>query len=207
MDKYFASYVAIRKKLFDDHLSTMVSAPAADGSWYTFPCSIFNEAWLLDTPHWSRGDNPLMMTGKWLIVLACEFDLGNAAAAQAVQATLTAIGDLFKFKGNHFDGYPLRRDPVTSSSWLRGASNATPVEYSASFLVSEDYASYSFVTNPHDWRSVRVPSHHEWGTWSDAQRNRGSGTTTGYGTSSTATGSRPRTRSSVSRPGCAWYTG
>ena len=170
MTNYFDSYKAIRKALFCNHFDTMVSAPAADGSQHTFPCSIFNESWLLDTPHWAMGDNPLMTTGTWLIVLACEFDLGNAAAEETVQSALTAIGDLFKFKGNHFDGYPLRRDPMTSLTWLRAQSNATPVEYSASFFIADDYSGYEYVTDPYDWRSIRVPPHHEWDTWLDAKR-------------------------------------
>jgi len=171
MTDYFASYKAIRAALFANHFANFTSAPEEDGSRHTCPCSIFNEAWLLTAPGWSAGDNPLMTTGLWLIVLAGEYDLGNTAAARTVQSALAAVGDLFKFQGDHFDGYPLRRDPMISSTWLRAQSNGTPVEYSASFLVTDDYAGYEYTTDPNDWRSIRTPTHREWATWPEAQKN------------------------------------
>jgi hypothetical protein len=64
-------------------------------------------------------ENPLIATGKLLICLSIEAALGGAEALKIIQCALDALDTLYKFKGqgNHFDGYIIRWDAVTSDFW------------------------------------------------------------------------------------------
>ena len=65
-------------------------------------------------------DNPLMFTGELLTCLAVEhyLELEPQKAKTIISDALNTISSLYKFNGNHFDGFILRFDPVLSDNWV-----------------------------------------------------------------------------------------
>ena len=62
-------------------------------------------------------ENPLLYGSQLLVALTVEHLFGRKDALPIIRLALKAIGSLYKFEGNHFDGYPIRWDPVTSDRW------------------------------------------------------------------------------------------
>jgi hypothetical protein len=73
-----------------------------------------NDDWHVAT---HQRENPLIASGVLLTCLAVEYYLGNQEALKLIRSALVSIGSLYKFNGNHFDGYIIRWDAVTSDFW------------------------------------------------------------------------------------------
>lgn len=63
-------------------------------------------------------DNPLIGTGMLLLCFAVEHSLGSPTSLDLIERTLDSLGSLYKFSGNHFDGYILRWDERRSDRWM-----------------------------------------------------------------------------------------
>lgn len=99
----------------------------------------------LGLERWRVGDhireNPLLLTGQLLTCLAVEhhLDLDRAAAKPRIEEVLATLASLYKFQGDHFDGYIIRWDPVTSDRWMTEAQGGRPhPKYCSDFLVGTD---------------------------------------------------------------------
>jgi hypothetical protein len=68
-------------------------------------------------------ENPLIATGHLLICLAVEAYLGNSEAVKIIKCALESLNSLFKFRGNHFDGYIVRFDDACSDLWATEEAN------------------------------------------------------------------------------------
>ncbi len=81
-------------------------------------------------------ENPLMRTGQLLTCLAVEHELGNREALKIIRLALNALGTLYKFSGNDFDGYIVRWDAVTSDNWVTRDQNGQPTpQFCRDFLI------------------------------------------------------------------------
>ena len=86
-------------------------------------------------------ENPLNLTGQLLTCLAVEYylDLERPEARKRIMEVLETLASLCKFKDNHFDGYMIRWDPVTSDRWVTGDDNGKPdPRYCCEFLVGSN---------------------------------------------------------------------
>ncbi|MGA7179734.1 MAG: DUF3892 domain-containing protein [Thiobacillaceae bacterium] len=95
-------------------------------------------------------DNPLLMGSLLLSCLAVEDALGQPHAQRILHSAVYTLRTLYKFSGNHFDGYPIRWDPISSDRWrLQGAQPAISDE----FLVAQEgrYMFCSPSTDPRHW--------------------------------------------------------
>lgn len=76
------------------------------------------------------GENPLMFGGLLLVSLAVEAHMGNSYSLKILKKALVSLSTLYKFKGNNFDGYIIRWDPVSSEEWWQ-----EDLQYSNNFLI------------------------------------------------------------------------
>jgi hypothetical protein len=113
------------------------------------------------------GDNPLMTSGQLMTCLAVEHHLGSPDAARILRVLLQTIGSLYKFSGNHFDGYILRWDPVIYEGEWRDDSRS---RYSKAFYINDD-GTYNYSTPLQDPRSRRLFSEAEWNVATPEERN------------------------------------
>ncbi|MGA7369592.1 MAG: hypothetical protein WBX01_10730 [Nitrososphaeraceae archaeon] len=118
-------------------------------------------------------DNPLMLGGWLLTSLAVESYLGNIYATKILRKALIRLATLYKFKGNNFDGYILRWDPVCREDWeCRVITDGTlqpgmeQIKYSNNFLVGQDN-NYLYCAPSTDPRYVRFKpqTDPEYGAW------------------------------------------
>lgn len=118
-------------------------------------------------------DNPLMLGGWLLTSLAVESYLGNIYATKILRKALISLATLYKFKGNNFDGYILRWDPVCREDWEgRVITDGTlqpgmeQIKYSNNFLVGQDN-NYLYCAPSTDPRYVRFKpqTDPEYGAW------------------------------------------
>ena len=95
-------------------------------------------------------DNPMLMGSMLLSCLAVEDALGHPHAPRLLHSAVATFKSLYKFSGNHFDGYPLRWDPTSSDRWR--PENGPP-EISDEFLAEENgtYLFCSPSTDPRHW--------------------------------------------------------
>ncbi|HLL55502.1 MAG TPA: hypothetical protein VK447_18225 [Myxococcaceae bacterium] len=99
-------------------------------------------------------ENPLLFEGQLLTCLAIEYALGAKESLRPIRAAIDALGSLYKYRGNHFDGYILRWDPVTSDHWTFTEENGRRVPaHCHEFLIGED-GRYQYVTPSHDPRAL-----------------------------------------------------
>jgi hypothetical protein len=100
-----------------------------------------------------------MLGGMLMTCLAIEFTLGNPQARDILQRLLENLGSLYKFKGNHFDGYILRYDPIFfDRSWY----NQPPASFNGAYYITADGTGYNYCTDLHDPRSRRLFTYNEW---------------------------------------------
>lgn len=170
MDALATLYVSLRNAVLGPH-ETRVHAAAAHrgvGHFLTngrYPVNLLQEGSDLIDPAappaagtpLAYGDNPLLNTGKLLIALAIESDVGSPTVTQWVDGALSSLRSLFPFSGP-FAGYPLRRDPVSSHDWsdqpVGWPMFPPPARYSANFLL-DDAGGYQLLAPTHDWRRSR----------------------------------------------------
>ena len=81
-------------------------------------------------------ENPLMFGGQLLTCLAIEHVLGQPYAVKIIRSALKSLSSLYKFRGNHFDGYVIRWDPVTSGNWRISDDNTS--KYCNNFLIDNN---------------------------------------------------------------------
>lgn len=105
------------------------------------------ERW--DVQSWYR-ENPLEFSARLLAAVAVEHTLGNPDAQVIATAALDSIEALYRRNGtDHFDGYIIRWDPVTSEQWLVG-----DIEAAAEFLVAPGETDYLYCVPHRDPRHV-----------------------------------------------------
>ncbi len=119
------------------------------------------------------GDNPLMFSGKLMTCLAVEFYLGRQDGLPVIHALLDSIDVLYKFqgRGDHFDGYIIRADPVVDSGDSWDIDAYTGRSYHKNFFMNQDLT-YNYCTPLHDPRSRRKWSEAEWNAASTQKRER-----------------------------------
>lgn len=110
-------------------------------------------------------DNVLMHSGLLLTCLSIESYFGNPYSLKVLKEALFSLSTLYKFKGNNFDGYILRGDPIVREDWT--AEGERPL-YSNNFLVGQDDR-YLYCASSTDPRYVRFkskkdpqPDEHAW---------------------------------------------
>jgi hypothetical protein len=97
-------------------------------------------------------ENPLMWSGKLFAALAAEHALGSPQAERMAIAALDSFEALYRFHGtDHFDGYIIRWDPVTSDEWREPAPGT---RFSGSFLVDGSGKDYLYCVPHRDPRHV-----------------------------------------------------
>jgi hypothetical protein len=107
--------------------------------------------------HYHGGDNPLMESSRLLTCMAVEHHLGFPGALGIIRAALETLGSLYKFRGNHFDGYILRWDPVLTDRWFDDGQS----RYCQTYYINDD-GSYNYCTPLNDPRSIRRRPLAEW---------------------------------------------
>ncbi|MCI0580786.1 MAG: hypothetical protein L0332_21565 [Chloroflexi bacterium] len=101
-----------------------------------------------------EGGNPLMLSGQLLTCLAIEHMLGRQDALTIIRLALQSLAQLYKYQGNHFDGYIIRWDPTTSDEWVTIEQNGRPVpQYCKRFLIGQNNQ-YLYCTPFNDPRYV-----------------------------------------------------
>lgn len=111
------------------------------------------------THRWSReqfDENPLYTGGHFMACIAVEAALGHPHAERILRSWLFTLRSLYKFQGNHFDGYPLRWDPATSDDWELDANGPW---YSRQFLRDSVTGSYLFSPPHSDPRHAPYRNH------------------------------------------------
>jgi hypothetical protein len=93
-------------------------------------------------------DNPMLMGSMLITCLTVEDAIGHPHATRLIHAAVATFKALYKFSGNHFDGYPLRWDPTTSDRWR---PTDGPPQVSDEFLV-DDNGNYLFSSPSNDPR-------------------------------------------------------
>jgi hypothetical protein len=97
-------------------------------------------------------ENPLMWSGKLLAAIAAEHVLGSPQAERMAIAALDSIEALYRFhRMDHFDGYIIRWDPVTSDEWYEPSPDT---RFSGAFLVDADEKDYLYCVPHRDPRHV-----------------------------------------------------
>ena len=105
------------------------------------------------------GENPLLLGAKLLTCLAIEHALGHVEALKIIRPALKSLGTLYKFRGNHFDGYIIRWDPVTSDRWTTaGKDGMKKPLYCAEFLVDGNNDKYLYCCPSNDPRHYPLKS-------------------------------------------------
>ncbi|MGY6025353.1 hypothetical protein [Streptomyces spinosirectus] len=95
------------------------------------------------------GENPLLWSSRLLAAVAAEHQLGHPQAERVVTMALDTLDTLYKFRrGDHFDGYILRWDPVISSKWSADGSRCE------AFLIDPASNAYLHCTPHRDPRHV-----------------------------------------------------
>ncbi len=170
MDTFAALYVSLRNAVLGPHDTSVHGVPAHRGVGHfltngRYPVNMLQESSDLFDPAappaagtpLAEGDNPLLNTGKLLIALAIESDVGSPIVTQWIDGALSSLRSLFPFSGP-FAGYPLRRDPVSSHDWsdqpVGWPMFPPPARYSANFLL-DDAGQYQLLAPAHDWRRSR----------------------------------------------------
>ena len=111
-------------------------------------------------------ENPLMFGGQLLTCLAIEYVLGQPYAVRMILSALTSLSSLYKFQGNHFDGYIIRWDPVASDNWRISEDNTS--RYCNNFLIdNNDNSRYVYCDSSADpryapFRSERRDKMSQW---------------------------------------------
>jgi hypothetical protein len=86
--------------------------------------------------HARDNSNPLMLTGQLLACLAVEHVLGRSDSLRIIRSVLGSLASLYKFAGDHFDGYIVRQDVATSARWVTAMDGGKGVPlYSCGFLI------------------------------------------------------------------------
>jgi hypothetical protein len=101
-------------------------------------------------------ENPLIRTGKLLICLSVEAALGSTEALKIIRCALDSLDTLYKFKGqgNHFDGYIIRWDAVTSDYWLTHEENGLVIPDRCLNFMQDARGNYLYCTPFDDPRYV-----------------------------------------------------
>ena len=91
-------------------------------------------------------ENPLLFSGQLLICLAVEHHLGRRVAP-IIKTALHSIATMYKFDQEHFRGYPIRYDAITSDHWVTRSENGrVKPRYCCRFFLSPDRNSYLYCT-------------------------------------------------------------
>ena len=118
---HFNLYGRLRSSILSRHFAitkyfrTNMLSPTTE--LYSTDNSVINR-WRIKGRSDLTNDNPLMMSGLLFTSLAVEAHLGNSYSVKILKKALTALSDLYKIRGNNFDGYILRWDPVTREDWI-----------------------------------------------------------------------------------------
>ncbi|MFC6085953.1 hypothetical protein [Sphaerisporangium aureirubrum] len=100
-------------------------------------------------------ENPLLWSSRLLAAVAVEHQLGHPQAERIAVAALDTFDSLYRFRrGDDFDGYVLRWDPVISSRWVTVEGG----EYSGAFLVDPEREEYLYCTPHRDPRHTPTRS-------------------------------------------------
>ena len=96
---------------------------------------------------WRRtrdSDNPLLMGSMLTTCVAVEDALGHPHAPRILRSVVATLRSLYKFSGNHFDGYPIRWDPTSSDKWrVQGKTPVISDEFLADAGGAYQYSSSS----------------------------------------------------------------
>lgn len=92
-------------------------------------------------------ENPLMFSGQLMICLATEHHLGIPGSKALLLTALASIGSLYRSTKNHFQGCPIRWDPLTSDKWVIVKDGAQPrLDHCCEFLFSSEPGGYLYST-------------------------------------------------------------
>ncbi len=112
------------------------------------------------------GDNPLLVGARLMTCLAVEYYLGRHDVLRIIHAFLDTIDSLYKFQGDHFDGYIIRWDPVLrDGEWVDDGERT----YCRAFYLNQDLG-YNYSTPIHEPRSRRPLTRAEWDAASPEER-------------------------------------
>ncbi len=152
LSRHFAIGKYFRTNLFSQDCHLEGSAGASDfyGDHSLDPSNQILERWKRSRD----SDNPLMTSGQFLTCLAVEDHLGQPQAGRILRSAILTLRSLYKFHGNHFDGYIIRWDPTTSDRW-RTVNNLPQI--SDMFLVNQS-GEYIFCIPSTDPRHVALRS-------------------------------------------------
>ena len=154
VDQFATTYAAMRRGLMERHFSKTRHFPALN---------LIRDNYRLSSGD-AGGDNPLMLTGKLLVCMAAEHAVGSPHALEVIRQALASIGTLFCAHGDHFDGYPVRWDPVATDDWEESDGR-----YARDFLF--DDGAYRYCTPQQDVRALRNLSEHEFRAMSGADQD------------------------------------
>ena len=114
LSRHFALGKYFRANLFSLDNNLLYPYPGKDALGLLAEPEQTIERWRIDE---RSHENALKDTGRVLTCLAIEHLLGRADSKVIIQETLKTLASLYKFSGNHFDGYIIRWDPATSDRW------------------------------------------------------------------------------------------
>jgi hypothetical protein len=163
VDQFATTYASVRKALLARHFAHTKTFPAVN--LVRENLSVATDA----TQGSTSGDNPLSATGKLLVAMAAEYAVDSPYATDVIRHALASLGSLFRASGSHFDGYPLRWDPVSSDAWVRSGG-----QYASEFLFDDS----GYVAGPpaqpaaHALRPARAFGWTGWAHPRGAQANR-----------------------------------
>ena len=117
-------------------------------------------------------ENPLMLSGQLLVCLSVEYVLRHSYAIKIIRLLLNSLSTLYKFSNNHFNGYIIRSDAISSDKWITNKCNNKEVpQYSINFLVDKDNR-YLYCSPSNDPRYIPLKTAKQKKKMSESERQR-----------------------------------
>jgi len=117
-------------------------------------------------------ENPLMLSGQLMICLATEHYLGVPGSKALLMTALASIGSLYRSSKDHFQGCPIRWDPLTSDKWvIIKDGSQLKLDHCCEFLFSSEAGGYLYSTPLADPRYTAYISDDRFRKLTHAQKN------------------------------------